>query len=117
MEKLSQSRLASGLLIIVGAWLMLSPAFISVTGAALVSILIVGAIIALAGLVQLFSESSSPSWIATLVAVYLFISAFAYSVSSGAAWNMAVFAVITFLLATWDGVEIGEFHRQHHVGV
>jgi hypothetical protein len=116
MDKLSKSRLASGLIILVGIWLMLTPVFISMTGAALVNILIVGGLITLAGLIQLFWVNSLPSWVTAIVAIWLFISAFAFSVSSGAAWNIAIFAIITFLLATWDGVEMGEFERQHHLG-
>ena len=117
MEKLSKSRMASALIILVGAYLLLTPLFISMTGAALVNILIVGALFALAGLIQLFWVNALPSWLSALMAVWLFIAAFAFSVSTGAAWNMAVVAVIAFMLATWDGVEMGEFHREHHIGV
>jgi hypothetical protein len=117
MEKLSQSRLASALIILVGAWLMITPAVISMTGAALTNIIIIGAVFVVLGLIQLFWTSSLPSWLNVLVSIWLFISAFAFSVSNGAAWNQAVFAIITFMLATWDGVEMGEYHREPHVGV
>ncbi|HXR50314.1 MAG TPA: hypothetical protein VN778_04790 [Verrucomicrobiae bacterium] len=111
MEKLSQSRLASLLTLIVGAWMMLTPLAISMTGAALTSILITGAIIIVASLVQLGWMNTLPSWVNALAAVWLFISAFAFTMGTGAAWNQAIFAVITFVLAAWDGVEMGEVHR------
>jgi xanthine/uracil/vitamin C permease (AzgA family) len=115
MQNLSQSRLASVLAVIVGAWLLLTPLAISMTGAALVNILVVGGVIALAGLVQLFWMNTLPSWVTALAAIWLFISAFAYSVSNGAAWNEVVFAVVTFILATWDGIEVGQVRREHHM--
>jgi hypothetical protein len=115
MEKLSQSRLASLLALLVGAWMMLTPLVISMTGAALISILITGAVIIVASLIQLIWFNTLPSWVNALAAIWLFISAFAFTMSTGAAWNQAIFAVITFVLATWDGVEMGEVHRGHQM--
>jgi hypothetical protein len=114
MESLAQSRLASVLTLLAGIWVAISPAFITMSGSSQTSTIIVGIIIALAGLVQLFWTSTIPSWIAALAAIYLFISAFAYSVSNAATWNMAVSAIVTFILATWDGVEVNDV-RTHHM--
>lgn len=114
MQSLSQSRVASVLTIVVGAWLLLSPLAISITGAALVNLLIVGGVMAVAGLVQLFWMNTFPSWITALAAIWLFIAAFAFSVSTGAAWNQAISAIVAFILATWDGVEVSEVQREHH---
>lgn len=115
MQSLAQSRFASVLAVLVGVWLLLTPLAISMTGAALVSILITGGVIAFLGLVQLVWVNALPSWIMGLAAIWLFISAFAFSVSNAGAWNQVIFAIVTFILATWDGVEIGEFRRQHHI--
>ena len=114
MERLSQSRLASSLTVVVGAWLMLSPIFISITGGAFVSLLITGGVMIVFGLMQLGTETSLPSWINALAAIWLFISAFAFSLSAAATWNQVLFAIIAFVLATWDGAEIGAVHRTHH---
>lgn len=114
MERLSQSRFASALTIVAGAWVMISPAFISITGGALTSQLITGAVMIVFGVVQLAWENVAPSWINTLAAIYLFITAFAFSISTAAAWNEAISAIIAFVLATWDGVEMGEVQRMHH---
>lgn len=114
MERLSQSRFASVLTMLVGAWLMLSPVFISITGTALVSLLITGGVMIVAGFVQLFWENTLPSWVVGLAAVWLLITAFTYSVSSAAAWNQVISAIVAFIFATWDGVEMSEVHRLHH---
>jgi len=112
-----QSRIASALTAIVGVWLMLSPIFISISGAALVSLLITGAVMIVFGLVQLATENTLPSWINALAAIWLFISALSFSVSAAVVWNQVVFAVIAFALAIWDGSEVSEVHRLHHGSV
>jgi len=117
MRELSQSRFASTLTIILGIWLLVSPIFISITGAALVSLLITGAIITLAGLVQLAWENSVPSWIVGLAAIWLFISALGYTVSGAVVWNQVIFAIIAFALAIWDGIEISTVQNRHHAGM
>ena len=116
MDKLLQSRFASVLAIVLGAWLMLSPIWISVSGAALTSLMIVGGIMILSGLVQLVTEVTIPSIVLGLAAVYLFISAFSYSVSTAMIWNEVVSAVVAFVLATWDGIETSEVAQLHHGG-
>lgn len=114
IDKLAQSRVASVLMIAVGAWMLLTPLVISMTGAALVSILITGGVIAVLGLVQLFWINAMPSWLNTVAAIWLFISAFAFTMSTGAAWNQAVFAIVAFVLSIWDGAEVSEVQREHH---
>lgn len=113
MERLRQSRLASSLIVLVGVWMMISPIFIAITGAALTSLLITGAVMIVFGLIQLGTENTLPSWINALAAVWLFISAFSFSVSTAVTWNQVVFAIIAFILATWDGAEMSEVHRMH----
>lgn len=113
MDARSQSIFASLLEVLVGAWAMLIPVFTSVTGGALTSVLITGGVVAFAGLVQLFWENVLPSWVDALAAVWLFISAYAFTVSTAATWNMALAAMAAFLLAVWDGVEVGQLLRAH----
>ena len=109
-----QSIVASLLVVAAGVWLLLTPVFTSVTGAALTNMLIVGSAVAFFGLVQTFWVNVLPSWLNGLAAVWAFIAAFAADMSATAAWNMAVAAVITFLLAVWDGMEVVHFeHRTH----
>jgi len=114
MKERTQSRLASVLTFLAGGWLLLSPIWISVTGGALTSLMIVGAVLVVAGAVQYFWENTLPSWIAALAAVYLFVSAFGFNVSTAMMWSELVTAIATFMFATWDGVETSEVHRLHH---
>lgn len=114
MERLSQSRLASVLTIILGAWVMISPVFISITGGALTSLLIAGGVMIVFGLIQLAWKNSLPSWVNALAAVWLCISAFTFTVSTAVVWNQVISAIIAFVLATWDGAEISEVQHMHH---
>jgi hypothetical protein len=101
-------------MVALGAWMMLTPLAISMTGAALVNILITGGVIIVLGLIQLFWINALPSWLNTVAAIWLFISAFAFTMSGGAAWNQAVFAIIAFVLSIWDGTEMSEVQREYH---
>lgn len=118
MDDVAQSRTASILSILTGVWLALSPIWISITGAGAVwSLYIVAGIFIVFGIVQMFTENTLPSWIVALAAIWLFISAFALSVSSAAAWNQAITAILAFVFATWDGVEISHVHHRHLAGM
>ena len=113
MNAKAQSLFASVLAVIVGAWVMLVPVFTSLTGGAMVSTLIAGGVIALAGLVQIFWENVLPSWVSAVVAVWLVISVFTFNVSTAVGWNLVLVAIATFAIALWDGVEVNEVHHAH----
>jgi hypothetical protein len=112
--QLNQSRFASALMMLAGIWVALSPIWISLTGGALVSVIATGSVIALAGLVQMFWKAVVPSWVAALAAVWLFASAFIYTINTGASWNQVIVAVATIVLAYWDGFEVSHV-RQHQI--
>ena len=109
--QLNQSRFASVLMVLVGIWVATSPIWISVTDAALTNMIITGSVIALAGLFQMFWRAVVPSWVAGVAAVWLFISAFIFDMSTAASWNQVISALFTMVLAYWDGFEIAQVQR------
>lgn len=114
MKDTTQTRVASVLTTGVGAWLLASPLFITVSKGALANVLIVGGIIALAGIVQFFlGKSSLPSWISALAALWLLGSVLIFSAGVAFAWSAVLSAVAAFALAIWDGIEVN--HVQHNV--
>ena len=115
MNNVIQSRLASVLMIALAAWLLISQAFISISGAALTDLIIVSLVIGFVGFVQLFWENNIPSWINALAAIWLFVAAFAFAASTAAVWNLAVTACVAFILAAWDGFEVDTIQHQHHM--
>lgn len=117
MKDIMQSRIASGLSALAGVWLLLTPLAISMTGVALKSILITGGVVVLASLIQMFWFNTIPSWVNAVTAIWMFISAFALTMTRAASWNLVIMAIVIFALASWDGVEANEVHRQHHAGV
>lgn len=111
MDTQMQTRLAAALTAIVGVWLLVTPLFISMSGAALVNILVIGAVVALAGIVELFWTNTLPSWLSALAAVWLFVSILFFDMSSAAAWNMAIAAIVTFVVSVWDGAEVSQLQQ------
>ena len=114
MNSVTQSRIASALTAAVGVWLLVSPLFISISGNALISQLIVGGVIAVAGLVQIVWENTIPSWVNAAAAIWLIISTFLFSASTAAVWSAVIAAAATLVLATWDGIEVDQLSREHH---
>ena len=115
MKDIDQSRTASILTLIAGLWVAISPLFISVSSSLLPSVIVLGVIIAIAGLVQTFWENTLPSWVSGIAAVLLFIAAFITGTASIAAmWNMIIAAIVVFALAVWDEVEISHFITEKH---
>ena len=115
MNNVMQTRIASLLTAVVGVWLLISPLFIAITGGALVSTFIVGGILVAAGIVQFFWENTVPSWVSGLTAIYMAVSAVAFSMSGGVLWSTLAAAAAAFLLALWDGAEVDQVIQQHHV--
>jgi len=117
MEDREQSRVASVLVLLVGAWLLISPIWIPIEDTALVSLLIVGVVMVGAGFVQYFSESTVPSWIIGVAAAWLFVSTFVFGVGMAAVYSQLIAAIAALALAYWDGMEITHVHngRQHPV--
>jgi hypothetical protein len=117
MKTRNQSMLASGLILLVGLWTLLSPLWISMESAALVSTLITGAVIIVASVVQYFVSSTVPSWITGVAALWLLLSAIIFGVSSAAAWSLILSAIAVASLAYWDGSEISQLQNsgeRHH---
>lgn len=113
MNNLMQSRIASMAIAVIGAWLLISPAVITLSGAALISVMAIGAFFVAAGVVQFFWENTLPSWATAIVAVWLIGSTIVFNLEGAALWSQAVTAVAAFIVATWDGVEIDQVRTQH----
>lgn len=110
------SRTASVMLFLTGTWLALSPIWISVTGAALTSVIVTGVVLAMAGAVQYFWHSTLPSWVAGLTAAWLFVSVFVFSdLGDSAVINMVLVSLVGFVLAFWDGLEVRQLYQPRHL--
>ncbi|MGI0135133.1 MAG: SPW repeat domain-containing protein [Candidatus Micrarchaeaceae archaeon] len=115
MNSVSQTRLAGGLTVLAGIWLLVSPLLISVSSASLIDLLVVGTVFAGVGILQLFWLNAVPGWANALAAIWLFIAAFAFTASTLAAWNQALVGIIVFLLSVWNGLEVSNTQAsQHH---
>lgn len=115
MDAKLQMRVASLLTLLLGIWVVISPVFISVTGAGLYSTIITGAALGVLSLVQLFWHNSLPSWINGLAGVWLVVSAFVLTVSTAMTWSLIVAGVLAIILATWDGNEVEQVYHPARV--
>ena len=114
MNDVTQTRVASVLTAVIGIWLLLSPLFITTSGGALVSTLVVGGILLLAGVIELFWESTIPSWVSGLTAIWMAGSTALFGMGGLLFWDTIAAATATLLIAMWDGVEIGRVAQKHH---
>ena len=105
-----QIQTASIAMIALGAWVALSPLYIAVEGNALVSMMVVAALMAVFGLAQLFVRSTLPSLLGAVLGMWLIASPFVFSVSTEAMINMVIVGFVTFLVALWDGAEVNARH-------
>lgn len=110
----AQSRTASAIIFLVGLWVALSPIWITMTHGQMASVIATGSLMALCGLVQYFWESTLPSWISGLASIWLFISAFLFSASTGVRWSNILSAIAVFILSYWDGFEVSQLSELHH---
>lgn len=111
MEAKTQVRVASVLTLLLGVWIALSPVFISVTGAALVSTIATGAALGVFSMVQLLVHNGFPSWLNALAGIWLVISAFSFTLSDAMAWNLVVAGIAAVLFGIWDGSEVEQTYR------
>jgi hypothetical protein len=114
MEDLRQTKLASILALLAGIWVLISPIWFVMTGGQSTNAIIIGVIVAIMALVQLGVKNVAPSWINGLAAVWLFITAFIFSASTASIWELAISAIVVFVLSIWDGAEMAHFESHHH---
>lgn len=96
---------ASGLNVLAGIWLIISPFVLGYTGAdATWNPIVFGAIVGLFALARAGGAYRAEwlSWLNMAIGVWLFISAFWLAHSSQASWNVGIMGVIVFILGGWS---------------
>lgn len=101
---------ASGLDILAGIWLIISPFFLAYNsaGRATSNDVILGIIIAIIAAVRFFGayEQAWLSWINVLLGIWVLISPWALGYSNVAAplWNNVILGIIVIILAAWSAL-------------
>jgi hypothetical protein len=96
---------ASGLNVIAGIWLIISPWVLGYTGPdAMWNPIVFGAIVGILALARAAGayRAVGLSMLNMAIGVWLFISAFWLAQSSQASWNVGVMGVVVFVLAAWS---------------
>lgn len=112
MKERNQSRLASGLIVLFGLWIALTPVWLQMSGGASLSTVIVGAGIAICGVVQYFWADTLPSTVVSLGAIWTFVSALILPMGNGAILNLIMSAIAVFFLSLWDSTELDIIDRR-----
>jgi hypothetical protein len=103
--KTDKSKIAGGISLIAGLWLAI---YAIAVGAGMVSnLFIVGAIVAIAGLVELYSVESTKfiSWVNGILGAWLLISPmFLAGLTVTAMWNSVILGLIILGVAVWSGM-------------
>jgi len=113
----SQIRLASGLNIIAGLWLIISPwVFFYATPGGIWNSVIVGIIIAVLAAIRAFGAYNSAwmSWVNVVLGLWVVIAPFifGYTTYAGRMWNNIIVGLIVAALGAWSAMAT---NRAHHV--
>lgn len=109
MDTSTQIKTASIVTILAGIWTASMPLFTTVDDANLMNLLVVGGLLMLLGIVQLYVKSSVPSAMTVLLALWLVASALIFSPSVFVTWSMIVTGLLTFFVGVWDGFEVSTY--------
>lgn len=101
---------ASGLNVLAGVWLIISPWIVGYEDAdALWNPIAFGAIVTTLGLARAAGAFRQTwlSWVNAAIGIWLFASAFWLADSAEASWNVGIVGTIVFLLAVWSAAASG----------
>ncbi len=110
MTRMQQVLTASGLTIIAGLWLILSPFILGFTmlRSSMWNAVIVGIVIAALAAMRLYGarRHSWLSWVIAALGVWLILTPFFYQVTDNTRvlWNFAIMGVIVTLLGVWSAL-------------
>lgn len=109
MDMRSQTQVASGLNVIAGVWLIVSPWVLhfSANQTAMIDAVVVGIVVGVLALVHAFATMRATwlSWVNAIVAIWLFVSPWVlgFSTDTTPFWNALVLGAIVFVLSVVAG--------------
>jgi len=116
----NQVRVASGLNIIAGLWLILSPFILGFyfNSGAFWNSLIVGAMVLVLAAVREWgadTDTNWASWVNLVLGIWLVVSPFiiGYSFITSALWNSVIVGILVAVFAGWSGSVAPEPTRRH----
>lgn len=104
-----QASVASGLDVLAGIWLLISPFVLAFgnAGAAMANNVVLGIVIGIIALIRLFSPAGTTglSWLNALLGLWVLISPWVvgFSNNATAATNNVILGIIVIILALWSG--------------
>jgi len=118
MKRTEQAKTASGINVVAGVWLILSPYILgfAAISAALANSVITGIIIGVLALIRVYTPktSASLSWINLILGVWLIAAPFILGITSMVAvWNSVILGIIVAAMAIWSATAVAEERHGH----
>lgn len=111
-----QARTLSGLNVLAGIWLIISPFVLhySSTGNVWQEV-IFGIVVGILGIVRLAAPNVSwPSWINLIIGLWMIIAPWTMATTNAAKWSEVITGIIIAALAYSSGLITVESHTTHH---
>jgi len=108
----TRTKTASGINVIAGLWLIISPFLLGFSGGAATNAIIVGIVVAVLSLVHSMSTTEA-SWIGyvnTILGVWLIVTAFMMMATAAVFWNSLILGIIVGGLAVWSASSHPSMH-------
>lgn len=104
-----QVRVASGLNIILGAWLIIAPFVLAFSDmVALWDSIIVGAVVLILAWIRMANPMSAPgiSWVNAILGIWLIVAPFVlgFTAMAGSMWNNIIVGVVVAVLGAWSAL-------------
>ena len=104
------TKTASGLNVVAGIWLIVSPFILGYSGipAAMWTSVVIGAIVLMLAWVRIFNVDNVPSlsWINALLGLWLIVTpwVFQFAMNMAPVWNDVILGIIVAVLGTWSAL-------------
>ncbi|HEX8974060.1 MAG TPA: SPW repeat protein [Patescibacteria group bacterium] len=104
-ERTTNVKVAGGISLIAGLWLMLSSYFMALGYSS--NEFVVGLLVAIFALIELFSVESSMwvSWVNGILGLWLLLTPLFFAgMAMGVIWNSVILGIVVIVLSIWSGM-------------
>lgn len=107
----NRTKVASGINVLAGLWLIISPYIFGFTQGVTNSV-IIGIVVAVLALIRFINpvQASWLSWINTILGIWLIVSAFVMGVAAAPFWNTLILGIIVAVMAIWSASSSAKLH-------
>ncbi len=107
----NQIKVASGINVLAGLWLIISP-YVFGFAQGVANSVIVGIVVAVLALIRFINPAQAAwlSWINTVLGIWLIVSAIVMGIAAAPFWNMLILGVVIAVMAIWSTSSTAKLH-------